>query len=179
MIYFIADTHFRHSNIIKYCNRPFADIDKHDEMLIHNWNATVRPRDEVYVLGDFIFARNQQDALYLTSRLNGKKHLILGNHDKLEYCEGSFEWIKDYHVFTAHNRTWVLFHYPIWLWFRHQKGAIHLYGHLHESTVRHDSLPDIRALRDRPNCYNVGVDVNDFRPVSALDLLWRSQGVKN
>jgi len=173
MIYFTADNHFRHENIIKYCNRPFVDIKAHDEMLVHNWNATVRPKDEVYVLGDFIFARSQEDVLGLASRLNGKKYLILGNHDKPGYCEGSFEWIKDYHVFTAHNKTWVLFHYPIWSWFRRAKGAIHLYGHVHNTVSQPDCPLDLQVLRDRSNCINVGVDVCDFRPVSAVDLaLW-------
>jgi len=47
---------FSHTNIVKYCNRPFANIHEHDETLIANWNSVVKPDDDIYHLGDFAFA---------------------------------------------------------------------------------------------------------------------------
>ena len=51
MIYFTADTHFDHANIIRFCNRPFATVEEMNETLIANWNRKVHGNDTVYILG--------------------------------------------------------------------------------------------------------------------------------
>lgn len=79
MIFFSSDHHFYHKNIIAYCNRPFKDVEHMNEMLVQYWNETVSPEDTVYYLGDFSLARRPVE-LFLP-RLNGKKHLVTGNHD--------------------------------------------------------------------------------------------------
>ena len=81
MIFFTSDSHFGHANIIKHCNRPFSSVEEMDEHLISAWNSRVRPSDTIYILGDLIFRSTASPDSYL-SRLRGKKHLILGNHDK-------------------------------------------------------------------------------------------------
>lgn len=55
MVYFTADTHFGHENIIKFCDRPFASVEEMDETLIANWNGRVRANDTVFILGDMFF----------------------------------------------------------------------------------------------------------------------------
>lgn len=80
MIYFTSDLHLGHANIINHCKRPFSSVDEMDERLISMWNARVQPNDTVYILGDLIFRSAAAPESYL-SRLRGKKHLILGNHD--------------------------------------------------------------------------------------------------
>ena len=77
-IYLIADTHFNHGNIIKYCNRPFSDIEEMNNTIINNWNSIVGKDDIVYHLGDFLLGDNIKDFL---SKLNGKIYLVRGNHD--------------------------------------------------------------------------------------------------
>ena len=52
-IFFTADTHFGHANIIKYCHRPFATVEEMDDALVRNWNAVVSPDATVFHLGDF------------------------------------------------------------------------------------------------------------------------------
>jgi calcineurin-like phosphoesterase family protein len=79
MLYFTSDHHFWHTNIIKYCNRPFVSVEEMNEALIQNWNDLVLPEDEVYYLGDFSMAARPVE-IY-TSRLNGIKYLVPGNHD--------------------------------------------------------------------------------------------------
>jgi len=178
MIFFTADTHFKHRRILRYCQRPFANIEEHDEALIKKWNAVVGLKDEVYVLGDFIFAKSKEDLNRLAGRLNGKKYLIRGNHDKSElYVDsGLFQWVKNYHLLTAYNIQWVLCHYPIWIWEKRNKGAIHLYGHVHKPDT--EKSPILRALADRTDCFNMGVDVNDYTPVNALTVALKIKDIQ-
>ena len=169
-IFFTADTHFRHDEIVDACQRPFNSVEEHDQVLVENWNALVRPEDEIYILGDFIIAENRDQVESLTRLLNGKKYLVLGDHDNPDLCEGCFEWVKDYHVLNTHEKAWILFHYPIWIWHRHHRDSIHLYGHVHHKPIHPGSPLDL-ALKDRTNCINVGVDVQGYAPVSAEALL--------
>ena len=53
--FFTSDTHFGHENIIKYCGRPFKDVEKMNERLIKNWNEVVKDTDTIFHLGDFSF----------------------------------------------------------------------------------------------------------------------------
>jgi calcineurin-like phosphoesterase family protein len=81
MIFFTADLHFGHANIIKHCNRPFATAEEMDAVLTQKWNATVGQKDEVYILGDFTMRPAMESHRYLAP-LNGRKYLIRGNHDR-------------------------------------------------------------------------------------------------
>ena len=80
-----ADPHFGHSNIIKYCNRPFKDSDTMNKALAYNWNARVKDEDTIFIVGDF-FVRNSKSnhemLKELIKQLNGHKIFIRGNHDK-------------------------------------------------------------------------------------------------
>jgi len=167
MIFFTADPHFGHENIIRLCNRPFVSTNEMDAMLTQNWNATVGPNDEVYILGDFTMKPAAKAHEYLAA-LNGRKYFIRGNHDKFlngfEPFKHDFAWVKDYHVLKHEGRKFVLFHYPIAEWDSFFRGAIHLYGHVHNSVTSAARLPDGLA-------FNVGVDCHDFRPVSIEHIL--------
>jgi len=79
--FFTSDIHFGHANIIAYCGRPFEDVQAMNAGLIENWNNTVGPDDEVWVLGDVAMGQ-LQFTLPLVSQLNGFKILVPGNHDR-------------------------------------------------------------------------------------------------
>lgn len=162
MIYFTADTHFYHENIIKYCDRPFHTIEEMNYVMVDNWNKTVKQSDDVYILGDLAFARPEQVNDLLKS-LNGRKYLIKGNHDSFlkesKFDKSLFQWIKDYYVLRNDNKKYVLFHYPIHEWDGAYHGSIHLYGHIHNTYT-----PDLK------NAYNVGVDMCKFRPISIEEI---------
>lgn len=174
MKYYIADLHFYHKNIIKYENRPFSSIEEMNEHMISEWNKKVKEKDEVYILGDFAFT-NGENANKLLKRLNGKKYLIIGNHDSFlkdkTFDRNLFENI--YHYYSMHDgdKFVVLFHYPIAVWDKQHYGAIHLYGHVHsgldaEGTQRHPILPMLE------NAYNVGVDVIGYAPMTLREILY-------
>lgn len=173
MIYVTSDTHFCHSNILNLCGRPFNSIQHMNDTLIHNWNACVRHEDEIYILGDFMFHGTGKDANNILRRLNGKKYLIRGNHDKFlndpEFDASAFEWIKDYYVLDYKKEKFVMFHYPILEWQGFFRDAFHLYGHVHNSGKDPQQRQRLNVLGER--AINVGVDVNHFFPVSIDSLI--------
>jgi calcineurin-like phosphoesterase family protein len=77
-MFFTADTHFNHANIIIYCGRPFADVEDMNEILIEKWNSRIGDRDTVYHLGDFAWGEWEP----ILGRLRGRKILIPGGHDR-------------------------------------------------------------------------------------------------
>ena len=79
MVFFSADLHFGHANIIRHCARPFASVEEMDADLLANWRRRVRADDTVYIVGDLMFYCKDPES-YLW-QLPGKKHLIVGNHD--------------------------------------------------------------------------------------------------
>jgi len=151
-IWFTSDTHYSHANIIRFCKRPFEDVEAMNEALIANHNECVKPGDTVYHLGDFAWT-NHASVFY---RLNGNKLLLLGNHDwkrLRELKKLPWGWIKDvYNLRVAGTKIW-LNHFAQRAWPAGHHGAIHLYGH------SHGSLPDFGRSTD------VGVDAWDYKPV--------------
>jgi len=173
MIYFTSDTHFYHSNIINLNDRPFSNLDDMHRTLIQNWNAYVSERDEIYILGDFTFNSTGDEANRILKRLKGKKYLIRGNHDKFlkddAFDTSAFEWIKDYYVLDYKKLKFVLFHYPILEWQGFFGDAIHLYGHVHNSNKDPKQASRLKVLTSR--AINVGVDVNNYFPISIEQIL--------
>lgn len=156
--WFTADTHFGHSNIIQYCKRPFADTRGMDGAIIASWNAVVGLDDDVYVVGDFAFRGEKSPGNYL-SRLNGRKHLITGNHDSGESCiDPGWQSVQQLAEVVVDSQRIVLCHYGLRVWPGSHRGSIHLYGH------SHGALPgDCQSL-------DVGVDCWRYRPVSLTEV---------
>lgn len=146
-VFVISDTHFGHSNIIRYAGRPFANADEMDEALIEKWNAVVSPGDKVYHLGDVAIARRK---LELLGRLNGRKVLIRGNHDVYKLADYA-EWFSD--VRGSHELSgFILTHIPVHPSQKYRfDGNVH--GHLHE-----------KQLED-PWYFNVSVEQVDYTPL--------------
>jgi len=177
MFYFTADHHFGHINVIRHCNRPFQSVTEMDEVLIENWNAAVSQHDTVYILGDLFF-RNKVPAGEYLQRLNGKKHLIIGNHDKdwMKRTDLSlyFESVERMIVMTEGAHRITLCHYPMMTWSGMPKGSFMIHGHIHNSRGA-DYFP---LLRSMPNLLNAGIDINDFKPVSFNTLIENNQKFK-
>lgn len=135
--YFTADTHFGHSNVIKYCNRPFANAAEMEEELIRRWNRNVSPDDEVWHLGDFGFQKPQDLATIIT-KLTGRIRLVPGNHDSNSFLNKLYEFptsklkVEERYMELNYNgRKFVLCHFPIESWANMSHGSIHLHGHSH------------------------------------------------
>ena len=112
-IFLIGDCHFGHRNIIKYCNRPFKDVADMTEKLIKNWNSIVGKNDIVYVVGDFALC-GKQKIIEIGNRLNGRKRLILGNHDSasiVTYHEAGFEFVYNHSIVL--DNFYIISHIPM------------------------------------------------------------------
>lgn len=165
MIWFSSDLHLGHKNIIKYCDRPYKDVDEMNDGIIKNWNELVQPNDTAYLLGDMVMNKRY---IPLLGQLRGRKHLIIGNHDEdfLEELAPFFIWQKHLHEFKHNKQKFILCHYAMRAWHHHGKGSIHLYGH------SHGTLPGFERSMD------VGVDAQDMKPIS-IDQVIQQLAVPN
>ena len=187
--YTTSDTHFGHSNIIKYCNRPFEDSEKMNKEMIRRWNERVHTEDTVFFLGDFIYKSGErcEKADHWIKQLNGNIIFVRGNHDN----NNSLKTIIDcVHITFAHQRINMV-HKP-----SHSNASfdINLCGHVHDKwRIRYfkeyyKSIEDMVASRgvlpsDRDDftgflernynyrnsnsiLLNVGVDVQKFYPIT-------------
>ena len=145
MRYYIADLHFCHSNLNQRMDRRgFECVEVMNEYMIRQWNSRVRHGDEVVILGDFCLSRDAAEINTLIRRLMGKKHLIIGNHDKYlenkQFDRNAFKWIEHYKELNDNKRKIILSHYPIMCYNgqyrRNGEGepkVYMLYGHVHNS----------------------------------------------
>lgn len=156
--FYIADTHFGHANIIGYCDRPFRTVGVMDEQLIRRWNSVVGPDDVIFHLGDFALCLGDPLRLrWIFTRLNGRKRLIVGNHDlnrkgDLHPALADLAWDTTpslgLETSDGGKRVW-LSHYAHRCWPGMHAGSFHFYGH------SHGGAPPFGNSRD------VGVDLED------------------
>lgn len=166
-VFFTSDTHFYHANIIRFCNRPFRDVDEMNETLISNWNNVIGPNDTVFHLGDFCFGGAAEWTKVL-DRLNGKIYLVLGNHDLKNIRQGfigRFEQVVMQMYIGIDKQKIYLNHCPFLCYGgAYGGGTWQLFGHVH--TGNHNTGKDNSRLNMLfPTQYDVGVDNNNYIPV--------------
>jgi len=167
-VFFSSDHHFFHANIIKYANRPFADIEEMNFELISRHNKAVSNNDAIYFIGDFCFSTNISVITNIIRQLNGEKHFICGNHDGIMQ-HGEIKRLFKTFSTSPHKeiniqdelepsgkKSITLCHYAMRVWNKSHYGAYHLYGH------SHGNLPD------DPNSLSldIGVDCFNYAPIS-------------
>lgn len=151
-----------------------------NEKMIEEWNRRVQPQDDVYHLGDFAFMK-PGPLKSLLWRLQGKKHLILGNHDQwiIENWdslvrEGAFSSIQYYREVKAGGKKLMLFHYGQRVWNKSHQGSIHLYGHSHGSLPPHGLSVDVGVDCKEIVCA-AGVEgqkvPSEYRPIHLTEVL--------
>jgi calcineurin-like phosphoesterase family protein len=158
-IWFTSDLHLGHTNIMKYCNRPFKTIEQMNETIIRNWNAKIHKHDIVFHLGDFCFKNTKGgkdgEGLILSAdkyleRLNGHITFIEGNHDGNNSLKAVIKYaiieLGGQKIFLVHNPKEANMKYPL-----------NIVGHIH-------NLWKVKEINKR-YIVNVGVDVWNFHPV--------------
>jgi calcineurin-like phosphoesterase family protein len=157
-IFVTSDLHFGHKNIIKYENRPYENIEQMDYDYMKIWNKQVNNDDLIYVLGDFSWYKGKKTNEIL-KQLNGRKILIIGNHDKnflddTKFDKTLFEEITYYKEINSNKTKIIMCHYPIADWNLKSNGSIHLYGHVH--SMKNETTD---FMNTQKNSYNVGIDI--------------------
>ena len=156
--FYSSDTHFFHKNILRLSNRPFKNIREMANRIIKNWNNIVTSKDTVYILGDVaMISKSQGDKLEsIINKLNGKKILIMGNHDEMnptQYIRAGFDQII--YPYLEVQPKWYCYHDPALYTNFNTNAEVHLVGHVHNLFK---ILPDQKMI-------NVGMDVWDYYPV--------------
>lgn len=173
-VWFTADHHFGHNNIIQYSKRPFANTEKMDTALIEHWNQTVEDNDTVFHLGDFIF---KSDARSYFSQLKGKIFILElpWHHDKKWLnqernqtpilSKSGYPVVLLPPLLVVYSKRFglegypmaiTLSHYPLAEWEASFHGAWHLHGHTHGTyKAPHNA-----------KCLDVGVDSREYKPAS-------------
>ena len=183
-VWFTADTHFGHGNIIKYCNRPFLSaeeqrlvaedprgrwrvssetVQRHDSTLIDEINAVVTKHDQLWILGDFCWGK-EEDATRYVDRIKCKNlNLVWGNHDHRS-IEPLFKKVMEQGMIKVRGQKIWLNHYPMRSWDGKFHGSWQLYGHVHDRLTSEDQENSSQLTKD------VGVDACDYKPVSFSEL---------
>ena len=166
MIHFTSDTHFSHDREFLYKVRGFPTVDEMNEAIVERWNAVIAPEDEVYHLGDVMLNDNEK-GMELLSRLNGKIHILLGNHDTKTRAKlyetlpnvdvigyaTVIKWGK-YHFYLSHyptNTSNLENMAPL------SQHVLNIYGHTHQEHNFYNGTPYM---------YHVGMDSHNCTPVS-------------
>jgi calcineurin-like phosphoesterase family protein len=179
-VFLTSDTHFGHAGVCRFTEadgvtkiRPWTDPDEMDEEMIKRWNATVRPNDKVYHLGDVVINRKSLKTL---SRLNGDKVLIRGNHDIFRDDEYRlyFRELRAYHVMNG----MILSHIPL-----HEASlgrfGVNIHGHLHTNRVKKARGIDAKtgatlySTENDVRYHCVCVEQTDFTPILFEDVIKR------
>ncbi len=167
----ISDTHFHHQNILNFVDsqtglkvRPqFSTVDEMDEYIVERWNSVVKKGDKVYHLGD-VFMDDPNKFKKLWPRLNGRKNLIVGNHDDIKFLSSGGFFKSVYLERKFRDLRLHLSHIPLHP-SQHEAGApgsgkfyVNVHGHIHQNPS-----PVGRYI-------NVSVEATDYTPVH-LDVL--------
>ena len=158
--FFTSDTHFGDMRVLRFDHRPFPTLDAHDDALVTRWNAVVGASDTVWHLGDFALGPTPARAAEILAALSGEKHLLIGNNDD-DATLALSGWVSvgHYRETVVEGRTLVLCHYAFRTWNGMGRGALNLHGHSHAK------------LSPLPRQYDVGVDAQEFRPVTLPEVL--------
>lgn len=147
----IGDTHFNHSAIIEYTDRPFVDVEQMNQTIIENWNKQIKSNDVIIHLGDFAMgSKAEQEAIL--KQLNGIKKLIMGNHDRLkvrDYYEMGFAEVYRYPIIIENM---IFSHRPLDSLIVGSLYNVH--GHIHEK------------CSPSANHLNISVEHTNYSPIS-------------
>lgn len=169
MIYYIADQHFGHKQVINFDSRPFQDTKEMDQYMIDAHNSVVTDQDDVYFIGDVFYGNTKEYSWYL-KQLNGKKHLIQGNHDgkllKDNQALSFFESIDKMLFVMDTNVKIVLCHFPLLEWNGYYRGAYHIHGHIHNQ--KNEAFG---VLRNMERALNASASIIGYKPCTFRDLI--------
>ena len=165
-VFFIADLHLSHTNMALH--RGFATVEEHDEHIIAKWNSVVSKRDVTYILGDITMEKSAP--YHLLDRLNGVKHVVLGNHDRRQDVKKLLEHVDSVAGMVQYKGI-MLTHCPIHPMELDYRFKHNIHGHIHEKIVMiaRDNWGEVIWEKDE-RYYCVSCERVDFSPKTLEEL---------
>lgn len=178
-IFFISDLHFGHKDVLAFDRRPFKNVEEMEAEMIRKWNNKVSQEDHVFVIGDMFGGVTTAHAGEIVHSLNGKIHLIRGNHDpRGQIFESLFEDVaacRKIQVRVRGEKQMVIMRHRFLPFYRgYNEGAVMLYGHTHDSIVARAEDQCIRFMNwfGIPlHAFNVGACRLDYEPKTLEEIL--------
>lgn len=184
MNYYISDMHFCHKNILRYDGRPWDDISSMEYDMIDWWNKKVTDKDDVYILGDLCWGK-ESDWIRILSRLNGKKHLILGNHDPKHFSPEVLDLLAEpptpYKEIKDGEYKLVLCHYPMLSYNEDtDPNTLMFYGHVHNTPEFDAVMESVKTMKEccravginyRARLYNCWCGFFGWQPATLMEVL--------
>jgi calcineurin-like phosphoesterase family protein len=162
IVRFIADLHLSHQNMAT--RRGFSSIEEHDEHIIAKWNSVVSKRDVTYILGDVTMEKSSPYPLL--DRLNGIKHIVLGNHDRRQDTKKLFDYAESICGMINYKGVF-LTHCPMHSDELNYGITKNIHGHIHDKVVM-KMLDGWEVPDERYFC--VSCEQVDYLPKSLEDL---------
>ena len=131
-VFIISDLHFGHENLARH--RGFENADEQDELIIKNWNSVVGKNDMTWILGDI--GMEKCTHYHLLDRLNGRKRVILGNHDSPKLVPELLRYVENVGSMVKY-KGYLLTHCPIHP-HEMERFNVNIHGHLHEENIDDD-----------------------------------------
>lgn len=193
--WFTSDTHYGHANVMRFCNRPWSDINMMNKGLEDRWNEVVGENDIVFILGDVFWYKDPQQMTNKLKRLNGSQIYILpGNHDDVS----ALQKIKDNRVHIISDTTvvfisgldedkptreheFMLSHFPLATWPHFSRGVLNLHGHIHSGPRSRNEIdvPGYDLILKSHLTYDVGVDNNNYTPIEIREIINKVKNNEN
>ncbi len=169
VVRFIADLHFNHENCAYM--RGFKNAEEMNEHIISQWNKVVHKKDVTYILGDITMEKVR--GYELLNRLNGIKHVALGNHEKRQHTGLLLNYVTSVFGVLKYKRKYVLSHVPIHLNEMKYRWKVNIHGHVHKNTImsyKWDFLNQIDEEIPHPSYRNVSCENIDYTPKTLAEL---------
>lgn len=177
MIYFISDLHIGHKAAIRFDKRPFTDVQEMEREIILRWNEKITAEDDVFILGDIFYSYRSKPADFLR-KLNGRIHLITGNHNygilKDKEALAYFANVDKLRMIIDNDRRVVLCHYPLITWNMKHFGSYHVYGHVHRNIGE-----EVLFMINQERAYNAGCMINGYVPCTLEELEQNNSKFRN
>lgn len=159
MNFYSADPHFDRGNMLSVTKRPFPTVELMNRKILEGYQRRVKDTDDLFLLGDLVHKTSPaEDARRWFDQIPGRKHLIIGNHDKSAVTDLPWHSVQHYLEIEDNGRLLVLFHYPMITWNHARAGSLHLFGHVHQNWA------------GSRLAVNVGVDFWDFAPCTLPEI---------
>ena len=167
IVRFIADLHLSHTNMAT--RRGFSTVEEHDEHIIAKWNSVVNKRDITYILGDVTMEKSTP--YHLLDRLNGLKHVVMGNHDRRQDVRKLLEHVESVAGMTQHKGV-ILTHCPIHTAELDYRFKYNIHGHIHDKVVMKEFTGEYAWLDPTPDERYICVSCErvDFSPKTLEEL---------